>query len=584
MGRVLPIAAAILIVIAGAVWLLWPASPKVRPAPGSPVAVVDPAKPPALATAGGRSAAGDAIPAGERRPERATAPSGAGAAEREPSEATGAAARAGATKERAAGEAGTADEQAAGDAAPKKKEMWEGSLVFRARVLDVGGKPVAGLKVRLHDGWPWPGAPPRPVVETDSEGRFAYADLPSNSYQVWVVEDAGERPFAFYVFPGSEPLDLTLKPATPRVTPPGATPVRVVGADGTPIPQASVQVRQAKRPFGGGYIDVVDGTFFRGPLDDGATSYAVSRAETSDGKALPFGPATWIPKAGQEDVVTLPRGMSIAGRVVGPDGSGVFGAEVLAVREPPPGTSQYAGTLPMESRATSDATGAFQFVNLGEGPYRLQATPVPPYLASEEVATPVAVDTVVLKVALGLEADVTVLDGDGKPVAGASVSAGATGFPHVRQGRGAGQQITDPAGRAHLSQLTPGIVLNLQVSAPSSRKDLSWFTQKAWEIKDTTVTLPRAWTVKGVVRRADGAAGMSFVHKRSTDGAWAILTPTKKDGTFELKFTEPGPWILAASVSFDTPRGAELTITDPALAVELSAPPAAATPPTGPTK
>ena len=579
MGRALPLAAAVLIAIAAGVWLMWPADPQVQPAPGSPAAAEDPANAPALATAGGRSAAGNAIPAGGAAPERAAGAGvpGNGSDEASGRGAPGKDASGAAAKSRPAGDGGAAGDPAAGDApAGKKKELWQGNLALRGRILDPAGKPIAGARVLLRDAWPWPGAPPRPFVQTDAEGRFAYGDLPSNTYQVFVDTGAGEQPVAWNLLPGQEPYDLTLKPAQPKVTPPGATVVRVVGPDGKPVPRASVRVRPV-----GGFVDLVDGTFLRAPLDDGKTSYEVFRAEALDYTPLPLGPTTWTPKAGLEDVVVLPQGMSIDGRVVGPDAEGVFGAEVQAYPVPDPARAHINSGSPMAvGRATSDRTGAFHLVNLGEGPYRLQATPIPPHLASEPLDTPVAVDSVTIRVPKGLEAEVTVLDGEGKAVAGAVVSAQNTGSSlNTRQGRGTSRQVTDATGRTRLSQLVPGVAYELQASPPSSRKDVSPFSQKAWEPKDTTVTLPRAWSLKGTVRRADGAAKLSFVHRRGANGAWVIATTTKKDGSFELKFAEPGPWVLAASASFDTPRGAELTITDPALAVELNAP-AAAAPPT----
>jgi hypothetical protein len=418
--------------------------------------------------------------------------------------------------------------------------------------------------VRIRDAWPWPGAPARPIVETDDEGRFVFTGLPSDHFQVFADAGSGEVNVAWYLLPAQDPVDLTLKPAEPKVTPPGAVVVRVVGPEGQPVPRAHVGLRRKGRGFGG-FTEAKDGTFLRGPIGGDVEGYEVFGAAEADQTPLPFGPTTWVPKAGDEDVVTLPRGKTIAGVVVDAQGNGVFGAEVAAAD---PAAMPGGGTV---GRALSDAQGRFAIVNLGEGPYRVQATPLPPFLPSEAVSSSVDGKDLRLTVAAGLEADVLVLDLDGKPVKGAYVGIASLGPPG---GRGNGQ-VTDATGHARLSQLPPGGAYALAVS--SARKDLSPYRQENWQPKDTTVRLSRAWVVRGTVHRADGSTAVSFVQRRTPDGRW-LPTPTKKDGTFELRLSEAGPWVLAGSSAFNGPRGPEVTVTDPALPLTLEAPAAPAAP------
>lgn len=571
---------AAVIVAAAAVWTALPAGREVRPGPTDPQAREAALAPapgeatrPALATETGRTAG--AAPGGDLARERAQGGTGAARAAGLPAAGTPRGTRLAGSGAAAGADEGAGDSPA-GDAPPTAKhELWEGPHDLRGRLLDLEGKPVAKARMRIRDAWPWPGAPPRPIVETDAEGRFAFTGLPSDHYQLYADAGSGEVNVAWYLLPGQDPIDLTLKPEKPKTIPAGAAVVRLVGPAGEPVPRAHVRLKSA-RGFGS-YIEATDGTFLREKPPVSVVAYEVFGATTADLRPLPFGPVTWSPQEGEEDVVTLPHGKTIAGVVRGPDGAPVFGAEVSAAD---PAEQSGSGVY---GRTTTGRDGRFEISNLGEGPYRVQAMPLPPYLPSESVNSTVAVDALELRVAAGLDAEITVLDVDEKPVKGAVVGAlppialNARGGLTVATigGRGSDGQVTDAQGHAHLSQLHPGVLYTL-TAGPVSRKDVAPYRQEKWEPRDTTVHMARAWIVKGTVHRGDGTTGASFLHHRLPNGTWAPWMPTKKDGTFELTFYDPAPWAIAASLSFNSPRGAEQTITDASLPVTLDTPAAPA--------
>jgi hypothetical protein len=583
MGRRYALGAAVGVVIAGIVWLALPAGREVRPAEaptvenvaGSPSAPV-----PATVTAGGAgttpppaggvTAGGvvlaDAAPGGDAASGKV-----AGLPTRDPARA--------AAEARARAHGAPGDGSPAGDSpAAAKREIWQGTLALRGRLLDVAGKPIPKAKIRLNDARPWPGAPPRPIVETDAEGRFAFVDLPSNRYQLFADVGTGETNVAWYLLPGQEPIDLTYKPAVPNADPPGATRVRVVGPGGQAVPRA--QVRVIAKGGSGSFLDAADGTFLRGKLDDGVTTYEVFDARTKEREPLPLGPARWTPRAGEEDVVALPAGRSLSGTVRDPEGVGVFGAEIVATHIPPRG--ERLGVASPHARSVTDRAGRFRLISLGEGAYHVSVVPLPPHLPSDGLDTQAGAEDVEIRLVKGRVADVIVLDEEGRPLAGAIVSGhweGGGSSTHTGfAAPGTGPQVTDAEGRAHLSQIAPWFRSVLRVAPPTARKDLGTHVHKDWDVKDTTVRLTRLWLLKGAVRRADGSTAMSFVHRRGGDGLWSVATTTKKYGTFELPLAEAGPWVLAASAAPDGQRGPEATITDASVAVTLDAPAAAPTP------
>jgi hypothetical protein len=582
MGRRYALGVAVGVVIAGIVWLALPAGREVRPAEaptvenvaGSPSAPV-----PATVTAGGAGTtpppAGGVTAGGVVIADAGSRGAAGGRAAGLPARDAARAGAGASAGERAGG--GAADGSAAGEPpAAAAREPWQGTLALRGRLLDVAGKPIPKAKLRLYDGRPWPGAPPRPIVETDAEGRFAFVDLPSNRYQLFADVGAGETNVSWYLAPGQDPVDLTYRPAETEPDPPGTTRVRVVGHDGTKPARANV--RMFKKNGMESYLTVVDGSFLRGPADGGATSYEVFEAHASDRTLLPLGPVTYTPASEEDDLVTLPPGRTLSGRVLGPDGQGVFGVEVAAEVPRPANPAMGIGGAPTHGRTFSDRDGRFRLTSLGEGSYDLTAVPLPPFVPGSSVRSASGADDAVLRVEKGAEAEITVLDVDGKPVAGAVVSAHSFGVGRRPQsGRGSGGQVTDSAGRARLTQLSPTVTYRLAVAPPSGRKDLSPFHDRKWDPKDTTVRLARAWLLRGSVQRADGAAGMSFVHRRLPNGTWLPM-PTKKDGSFEVRISDPAPWVFSASLSHDTPRGTETTITDPSLPILLEAPVGASAP------
>src|SRR5207247_8333413 len=124
------------------------------------------------------------------------------------------------------------------------------------------GKPIAGAKVRAVDNNPWPGAGPRPAVTSAADGTFAIPELPSGIYQIWADAGTGDHLVVRFAVAGLDPVDVRpLDPTPPARHGPNGPTVRVVDADGNPVPRADVIVRIGE--MFAGFADVMDGAFSR---------------------------------------------------------------------------------------------------------------------------------------------------------------------------------------------------------------------------------------------------------------------------------------------------------------------------------
>jgi protocatechuate 3,4-dioxygenase beta subunit len=170
-----------------------------------------------------------------------------------------------------------------------------------------------------------------------------------------------------------------------------------------------------------------------------ATGYAPSSRMITSAQATPE----------SRIVVQLERGAAVGGRVISPAGEPIAGARVWAtsVSEPFPTID------PRLDAAVSDAKGRWQMPALPAGSFRFTAA----HDAHSETTTAphafdgsTAKDDVVIKLEPGGTITGTVVDGGGKPVAGASVRA--TGVGRVFWGL-ARETIADEQGTFALSGL-----------------------------------------------------------------------------------------------------------------------------------
>lgn len=305
--------------------------------------------------------------------------------------------------------------------------------------------------------------------------------------------------------------------------------VHVVGWDGGRVDAAHATVLRREvawnqRHFdaigvGGGWLAVQPLAIGR----DGAPLLVVTAAADAEGRALPYGPVL-VDAERLDGLVTeirLPPGVSLAGRVVGPDGEAVPGARVSLVPPPPDGFDADHMPAWTEWRRTGD-DGAFSFHGLPRGAGRLSVLATGPLASTAGVEVACGDADVVVRLTAAVSATITVTDAAGAPVADADVWC--DDWPEKTATK------TGADGRALLVGLRPGVPATLGVD----RDGFVRTTRDGWVAADTTIVLAEDHPIRGVVV---DAAGRPFPEApltalRSRSGALLRHVELADDGTF----------------------------------------------------
>ena len=329
--------------------------------------------------------------------------------------------------------------------------------------------------------------------------------------------------------------------------------VRVVDPEGRPVPRARVAFAYGDRGgrLSARYGDCVDGVCeITVPLGRG-TLY-VRRATTVDEMPLPLGPARVRVRAEQDETtVRLPHGLSIAGRVLAPDGEPAANVTVLARRD-----KTYApfGTW-FDLQTDTDANGDFRLDGLAKGAHKMRVVqrdgtqgrlgPVPGggepgrrlRLKRGTVEVEAGRHDVVLELADSATLRVRVVGPDGDAVPGALVSV---------RGRTGVVPKTDRNGELELAGLDPGKPAHLTVTPPRGT-DLAQSSVTALPAERVkTVPLQKGWRLQGVVRSRDGKRMKAKVRRRT--GSRSIqTTTTDEQGNFEFRGLPMEPVFVEAT-------------------------------------
>ncbi len=418
----------------------------------------------------------------------------------------------------------------------------EGTL--RGRVVEPGGQPVSGAKVKVS------GIDPlgRPIdngqgtenrlnliwsafplgAKTDAEGRFIVRGLPLEKVATLVVtEPHHERLVAFaattdapqadnvsrQIYPSGkaeetrQPIHTGEFTLTAKTADHVLTGRVVFAADGKPAVGATVI-----HNWSPGKADE-NGRFRIEGLTSGKL---VLHARGSNSEAAPVDTEIILPETPKviEHDLTLPRGLIVAGRVVdGSTGRGVEKATIRYAPKPEAGTPTIFGF----SRDT-DADGRFRIaVPPGQGTVQLQSVPpgYPPLprrflgdSADPQITREVSgqggqtVETADFRLARSPGVVLRVVDPAGRPVANARVDIrDMTRRPRNEPGR------TDAAGRHVAVGLAPGQVTVLDISAdnPPLGATVEVETEQGrGEPKTVDVQLKRLVTLSGRVLDEDG--------------------------------------------------------------------------------
>jgi hypothetical protein len=427
------------------------------------------------------------------------------------------------------------------------------SLVGRVVLPD--GRPAVGARVSAR----LTGSDPRLVgwsVTSDVSGRFAFDDLalPGEHVVHAVLTEGGEWFGSINARTGDHDVRLPLRSGVDDDT----ILVRVLGDDGAPVASAIGALRTANAHShqrvtqGRVFFDV--GRLERTAMADAYVLVLAPRGPT--GSPLAFGDARLDGvRGGGIYEIRLPRESSISGRVVGPDGEGVAGARLGAVRvdDAYPFDREFC-RYDVEGWKDDDvvrsgADGAFRIGGVGEGDHWVLIDPPPGFLRSTALRARSGASDVRFVLRSGVSAKIRVLRPDGGSMSGASVWAGQEvdvrdrSWPRWYRDD---SRTTTADGTVVLPHLVPGTKRVLSVRPPEASDDVLDAVLVDWTPSDTTVRLERGMPLGGVVRDTAGdAVGRCSVLCREPDGTtWR----SDADGDGHFRFTAMPPITVELTV------------------------------------
>lgn len=426
----------------------------------------------------------------------------------------------------------------------------DSAVKVSGRVVDAGGKGVAGAEVYVEDREGW-GRWPRPVSDTattDGEGRFTIADAPSGQLHARATAP-GRAPGEAEVGnagPGRsrDGITITLKDG-------GSLRGRVLDAQGAPVAGASVafvpeQDRRTRRFAGAAssapVTSAADGTYFIDSLEESSGWLAASSEKGS-------GVVVVGVTAGSETVadVIIDEFGSVAGRVVDGNGAPLAGARVFVAgdwRDPEQAARNTAAGQNFRSAAT-DAEGRFRLDGIIGTSVTLAASG--DGMGQERIEAKVGDMEVEIRLA-GSDLEVTVLTDDGAKPSG-EVDVWVT-RPRAPGRRGGGGRPlaprVDEQGRFHFG-VTPGEwEVAAEASGFSDPKPVRITVAEGTDPAPVTIRLGKQGTVRGILAGDDGkkvaGARVSFSEGRGGDALggeggfldWSEAVRSRSDGRFEL--------------------------------------------------
>jgi protocatechuate 3,4-dioxygenase beta subunit len=420
------------------------------------------------------------------------------------------------------------------------------------RVLGPEGRPVPGANVLLQPGrpededWSLPQDSKPFEVLSGPEGRFLLSHLAAGRYGLQVIRDgfAPARIAGLEIPADSRTVDL----GDVRMEASAAIEGRVLDERGRPLSGAQVGLALPTAIHGIGRPSRVetgpDGSF---QLHDLVRGERYDLWVQADGFVPRQAPGVEAPPS-EPLRIELRRGRTLAVRVVDPDGRPVPRARLSRMERMTTSVSGVSsGSWSMSGVGQTDDEGTLRIGGLEPGVLDLQveADGFQPLLArglripEDEAAGPVEVT-----LARGAVLEGRVLDGDGKPVIGASVNA----FQADAElpGGGSPEATTDDEGRYRLTGLSPGLY---QVDAESG--ELQDSVQATVEIRAAVQHLdlrfPKGSAVSGQVVDDRGApvarARVSLIPNGPTAFSQANGTFTFRsaaDGVFRLRGAAQG--------------------------------------------
>jgi len=435
----------------------------------------------------------------------------------------------------------------------------ERGLSVSGRVVVPEGASPARVSITVHQpdpsrgGWVWEHAGAQP------DGTWRVGGLPDGTYEVTAELAWQDERYSATATATAGETDIVLELKGTGSAHKGLL-VRIVGPDGEPVAGGTARLYTRSQNSSGTHgrsFSNGEATFEVDPDEEQVWVGAWARSGSGLGDAL-IGP---IPQRDGEVEIRLPRARTIEGRVVEAEGKGVGGVRVSSFVPSPLGENHGGNG---DRFALSDEDGRFEIREVGEGSYLLRVKTPPMYAPVEDRTVLGGARDVRFVLRAGLSAAVTVLDWEGKPMAGASVVVQRKveeGF----EGQRSFYFGTGPDGVARLRGLAPGLTYGLEVSGGGGRDDVLPRTIEDWTVADDTVRLARGYVITGRVVDLEGrplADADVMVGRADDPGSWSGVQ-VASDGTFRIGPLEDTTYRIRARVGASTPEPGVPGVDDP---------------------
>jgi protocatechuate 3,4-dioxygenase beta subunit len=405
-------------------------------------------------------------------------------------------------------------------------------LAIRGRVVDSGGAPVASAQV---DVFAFAGeASTRLFAQADGDGRFVARGLADRSYQVSIFAP-GFANLTSTLTPSESEHSLVLK-RNLKVT------GRVVGPDGEPVPQGTLDFRRLADDFNLRMTRTETDGRFTAELSEGGV---VAVSVTANGY-MRLKTEVRIDQEGDIGEIRLSRGLLIRGSVVDARGGPIAGARV---------ENQTRGQF---SSVETDEHGGFELKLGNAGTVRLTAsrTGYAPAEATVDVTEENSGrEPVQIVLTRGARIEGTAKRRDGTPVPQAVVNLGGGSGFGARVSGGPVSTLTAADGSFAFEGVTPGpVTVSLMAGQSNRYTSVTSVDVRAAEGETANAILTlRTTIVHGTVRKGGTPTprlrvsvnapqttmiGTGTVPSLVSDVPWHAAE-TKADGTFALAVSGP---------------------------------------------
>ena len=387
----------------------------------------------------------------------------------------------------------------------------ERGIALHGSILLPGGRVVSGnARVCLQSvGGPSVGERLSFDVPIEPDGAFRAEDLPPGEYQLALRPEGTWRTRFLTTAHSDAPVRLPVRaedlvPVAPELV------VTVRDESGNPVPTGRIWIQRqwaaTDSPIGAQVLDglVLESTgTVRAPVP-GRWRWLLAY-NCRDAQGCPLGPALVGPvgEARESVDIVLSKG-SIEGGVLGPEGQGLPGEVVRATPVRPLMLPCGFPDDLVAPSAVTDARGKFRLQGIGAFLYELGLKELRGRFV-EDVTAGVGDRDIELRVRVGKQYELRLVDSEGSGRRGTRVSVYATGGS-LREGtdiKPVASGITDQEGRVTLC-VEPDARYRLVAEPQAAFPELREVSRADWRPHAETILLPSGWFLRGKALRPDG--------------------------------------------------------------------------------